>query len=1348
MKKILSIMLTIAMILSTVSVVAFAETEDTAAVLLSEIESVLSSEEITVTEDGLVSEINTDETVSISETITLADGAVVYAPNLTASFTSEAGATVTVNAPNASLTAGGDLTFAGTNALKSFSASYYNNTINIGADASLEITGTGRVTIGWGNTFNITGSIENAKTTDKTTVTPSLIVPAGVSITGSGANVNVTNAYIVSGKDDTSKNSAANGVFNFNFINSIYDVAGKFCLSVPTSGCNPTFNMNFENSVMNVKSHAVFAAPISNVIFDNSDLNVGSSMRNSGTMTVKNGSAVSVSGMIQAGENGGNDGTIIVDNATLDIECSSEGHAMDGLGNGKLIVKNGGSADVDYIKDSSITVDTSATLTSENVLGESEILIDLGNVPAGTGNVTAPNLNITNTDVISNMVKPADGSSDIVIKDDGTIDYKVYNFAIAGQGGFETLQQAVDAATGNAVINVNVGKITGDVTIVQKDGVNITINGNGAEYRDTMYIHGQARFDGAETLTISGINFNSDVTHDFISSNTTASKERYAHNVTIKDCTFTSENTEADVVATRFRQAYNIKIENCTFTDLHSAMWATGGDRITVDEITTTGCKNGLSVGTADNVVVKNSVINAENGYGIRADGSGDYSLVIEDTTVEADYPVIIRKATNSDYSLELKGESTFAGTNDEGYGVVITSGDDDEAFVEPENDIQLKVENDVTVGIFSSHEASVDGVYFKTIADAVAAASNDDVVIVKPGTYDNLPAIAKSIVITGDPNYGKASLFAGSSSIEKPVINISDVSDGGVKYQALDVTFDNIVFNVKSDAVANAEYYNCALGHHVEDQKTREKLTVTNCDFINNSNLGLIAIMAHIPDYTVTGCTFKNFDIVIYTALDKSKLGTVNVSDNTFENVREFYTGYWGKENAAASLVIDNNKSTDGTSTIIGVYDYAKETIGADATAFDDVTVTDNNATVIFTNYEDGAFDATVSGNDNVIYTYKSEDMLRALSDNLPEGEVYVGYGTNNEVKYVVEDGVISTVSGVELIFVKNTDAEYANELPNTVWDIVLKSYDDEFINRLNSADFTFALDSDKDMKYEIIATNDEVTINNVDNDANRYEFHYKGKTGTATDTATRIKLGTVKFTGYGEFTFGVEAVDTNAAHATTKFDNVVDSYTVANTKLVINTDNDTDEDGVIESEVKVPTKALTINIDFPNAVEKNIASYQMMTVTVTGDDIEPLTYNLGEEMTNDGKYVIEIENKLTLNNAYTVEVSGEGYRTARYTVTMTDAKELNFWNNVKDVAIEVEEGKSSSAKNVTFLAGDIVKDSNINIYDLSAVVSYFGTIDLKNNGEAEKYIRYDLNRDGKIDSKDVAYVLVSWGK
>ena len=75
-----------------------------------------------------------------------------------------------------------------------------------------------------------------------------------------------------------------------------------------------------------------------------------------------------------------------------------------------------------------------------------------------------------------------------------------------------------------------------------------------------------------------------------------------------------------------------------------------------------------------------------------------------------------------------------------------------------------------------------------------------------------------------------------------------------------------------------------------------------------------------------------------------------------------------------------------------------------------------------------------------------------------------------------------------------------------------------------------------------------------------------------------------------------------------------------------------------------------------------------------------------------------------------------------------------LNFWNNVKD------------ADGADFLAGDIVKDNTINVYDLSAVVSYFGRTN--DTSAYSKYARYDLNRDGKIDSKDVAYVLVSWGK
>ena len=93
-----------------------------------------------------------------------------------------------------------------------------------------------------------------------------------------------------------------------------------------------------------------------------------------------------------------------------------------------------------------------------------------------------------------------------------------------------------------------------------------------------------------------------------------------------------------------------------------------------------------------------------------------------------------------------------------------------------------------------------------------------------------------------------------------------------------------------------------------------------------------------------------------------------------------------------------------------------------------------------------------------------------------------------------------------------------------------------------------------------------------------------------------------------------------------------------------------------------------------------------------------------------------------------------------------MTANKTLNFWNDVKITEERVEEGNDASKSFVTFLAGEIVKDGQINLYDLSAVVSYFGTI---NNVNAESaFAKYDLNRDGKIDSRDVAYVLVSWGK
>ena len=113
-------------------------------------------------------------------------------------------------------------------------------------------------------------------------------------------------------------------------------------------------------------------------------------------------------------------------------------------------------------------------------------------------------------------------------------------------------------------------------------------------------------------------------------------------------------------------------------------------------------------------------------------------------------------------------------------------------------------------------------------------------------------------------------------------------------------------------------------------------------------------------------------------------------------------------------------------------------------------------------------------------------------------------------------------------------------------------------------------------------------------------------------------------------------------------------------------------------------------------------------------------------------------VEKTVLANTHYVVNVKGAGYRTVRKNITMSEDATvdnvLTYWNNVKD------------ADGADFLAGDIVKDNTINVYDLSAVVSYFGRTN--STTEVSKYAKYDLNRDGKIDSKDVAYVLVSWGK
>lgn len=248
------------------------------------------------------------------------------------------------------------------------------------------------------------------------------------------------------------------------------------------------------------------------------------------------------------------------------------------------------------------------------------------------------------------------------------------------ENGLNSALNAIDAKKVGTDVTILLSKdITGNATIVQKEGVNLIVDGQGHKYNGTIYIHGQARYNNEETLTIQNVNFWSENEMDFISSNETGSAERYAHNVTVKDCTFTGSDND-DVVGMRYRQSFNMSVVNCTATKMHSLMQATGGDGITVDGVEVKDCKNGIAFGTSKNVVVKNSAISAKGdyGYGIRVDASDAYNMNVENSTVAAAAPLLLRKATALNaYSLKLSGKNNLVTSKD--YQLIVTASDYDE---------------------------------------------------------------------------------------------------------------------------------------------------------------------------------------------------------------------------------------------------------------------------------------------------------------------------------------------------------------------------------------------------------------------------------------------------------------------------------------------------------------------------------------------------------------------------------------------------------------------------------------------------------------------------------------------
>lgn len=202
---------------------------------------------------------------------------------------------------------------------------------------------------------------------------------------------------------------------------------------------------------------------------------------------------------------------------------------------------------------------------------------------------------------------------------------------------------------------------------------------------------------------------------------------------------------------------------------------------------------------------------------------------------------------------------------------------------------------------------------------------------------------------------------------------------------------------------------------------------------------------------------------------------------------------------------------------------------------------------------------------------------------------------------------------------------------------------------------------------------------------------------------------------------------------------------------------------------DIPEPSKKLEVIVDLSKHYAKvdNVKAYQNMKLRVYSARLGFIDFDLGTDSvaysekngtlettgavaydTAKKTYTLTLE-KLPAFDKYTVFVSGDGYRDAKVQFDLNEDTTVNFWNNANDSAIaEISKATSGIVKTAkkNFLAGDIIMNGVIDIYDLSAVSSYYGKSNL--TAGDKDFIQYDLNRDGKVNLDDISILLAGWAE
>ncbi|MCC8161536.1 MAG: dockerin type I domain-containing protein [Oscillospiraceae bacterium] len=810
---------------------------------------------------------------------------------------------------------------------------------------------------------------------------------------------------------------------------------------------------------------------------------------------------------------------------------------------------------------------------------------------------------------------------------------------------------------------------------------------------------------------------------------------------------------------------------------------------------------NGMEIGSGANVVLDQSSNNYASGPNITYQFNDDvtvegsltlsgngYGLGTENTSNGNGADGNIEFASGKGIVVKDGGELTVGNVN-----ISKTSGDDSVALITVEDGGTLNVTTDggYSYSIMNTSGTAID---LKSGAEAtidcgVISSSSGSAIKVEQG------ATVEFTVNSNNTDYTTGYTTVTTTAESEDAIDLASGST---------VTIDGISYTVSSSVAEGASNYvdNDGLLHLTSGATVTlsDDSTATLDDILANLVLDGADCAVESGDGESGDYTIKSVSEVVSSDTIKTTAGTSGTNVKATDDAEDSVTAdtyaitATGIGNLYADIVQDYiDGITDGDvvtveyarqDTFVGGYDSTTGKLTYEIEPLIVYTLKDQSNTVISTETE--VID--LSGIEANVTVTLPDDAKTAWSGSLESVQAAHTYGGNVEyllptattdrtLTYTTDKGfsewqmvLLSTTSdnsaqNINVTFSEYTDAQ-SNVVPGKYY---INVTGDKDIYRFMAAQLMFDLESSDAIAYTI----EPVTDNGVSMttsstaDGTVYEFNMDTTSAASQNvtSGTAFAIGIVTFTGVGTVdSFGVDSsYSDNMVQAAVKDsvdNNIVKTYTVGGSTSTATSGNLNIAAQLTNIVLSLDEVDLTINVVFPNSVDEQIADYTDMQINlsnVLGDD----TIYLGSGVSNVTYDKVTIDSEdynayivtttVPKNYATTFEFVGAGYRTYRTSITPTGDATVTVWNNVMDsedtVVIDESYDAMGGVKNdVTFLAGDIVMDYNINLYDLSAVVSYFGKTNTVS--AASEFTKYDLNRDGKIDSKDIAMVLVSWDK